>query len=464
MRSIPKEFWPDQTLSLLREGNTFISTRCEKHESPVFQTRLLFERTLCLSGKDAAKLFYDQSKFSRQSAAPSRLQKTLTGKKGVQGLDGKEHEQRKAMFMQLMSKQNIGRLITIFETHWRQKWESFSATDHVSLYDVCNIILMQAACEWSGISLEDGEVEKRTEEMVKMIESPASIGLTYIKGVWARKSAEKWALSLIDNYRSTSTQLNQNQALSVFALQKLNQRNLDREAAAVDLLNVIRPIVAIGRYICFATLAIHKNPRQATMLAQGDDTHLYKFAQEVRRFYPYFPFVAAIVKHDFEWEGFHFPEGMRVLLDLHGTNNEDSSWESPKVFNPERFADRQNSKFDYIPQGGGDYDKNHRCAGEEVTLEIMKSAIRQLVVKMQYEVDTDDTSIDFSVMPSLPKNGFMISNVKLKPDIISSETKLNEQPHTTSSKAGDAIGDNESICGEEDPGASVDSSVDNQTK
>jgi hypothetical protein len=51
------------------------------------------------------------------------------------------------------------------------------------------------------------------------------------------------------------------------------------------------------------------------------------FVQEVRRFYPFFPFVAAVVKKDFTWKGFEFKEGTLTFLDLYGTNHDPEVWE-----------------------------------------------------------------------------------------------------------------------------------------
>src|SRR5690606_8806230 len=95
------------------------------------------------------------------------------------------------------------------------------------------------------------------------------------------------------------------------------------------------------------------------------------FVQEVRRFYPFFPAAAAVVKQDFVWQGYTFPEGRRVMLDLYGTNHDPRAWESPETFSPERFSAWPDSPFTLIPQGGGDHFSGHRCAGEWMTIELM---------------------------------------------------------------------------------------------
>jgi len=109
MREIPSDRGVDSTLQLLLEGYRFITHRCERLQSNIFQTRLLFKKTICLRGEDAAKVFYDNERFCRKNAAPKRVQKTLLGEGGVQGLDGETHRQRKQVFMSLMTPENMGK-------------------------------------------------------------------------------------------------------------------------------------------------------------------------------------------------------------------------------------------------------------------------------------------------------------------------------------------------------------------
>ena len=88
MPNIPRDTGLDSTWAFLQDPYRFISTRSKFHQSPVFQTRLILQKTLCLTGAEAARLICDPDRFVRQNAAPKRLQKTLFGQDGVQGLDG----------------------------------------------------------------------------------------------------------------------------------------------------------------------------------------------------------------------------------------------------------------------------------------------------------------------------------------------------------------------------------------
>lgn len=68
--------------------------------------------------------------------------------------------------------------------------------------------------------------------------------------------------------------------------------------------------------------------------------------------------------------------------------------------------------FNFIPQGGGDYTKTHRCPGEQIVIKLMKVAVDALVNQIEYEVPDQDLRIDFSRLPALPESGFVIWGVK----------------------------------------------------
>jgi fatty-acid peroxygenase len=76
------------------------------------------------------------------------------------------------------------------------------------------------------------------------------------------------------------------------------------------------------------------------------------FTQEVRRFYPSFPAVAARVRSDFDWNGYRFPSGRRTMLDLYGTNHDVRTWDAPDAFRPERFRDATPTAYAFVPQRG----------------------------------------------------------------------------------------------------------------
>ncbi|NAW28273.1 cytochrome P450, partial [Salmonella sp. sc-h42] len=65
------------------------------------ETRLALKETTCLRGREAARVFYDETRISRAGAMPAPVRRTLLGEGGVQGLDGEAHRARKRVFMSL---------------------------------------------------------------------------------------------------------------------------------------------------------------------------------------------------------------------------------------------------------------------------------------------------------------------------------------------------------------------------
>ncbi|RBI98434.1 cytochrome P450, partial [Micromonospora provocatoris] len=178
------------------------------------------------------------------------------------------------------------------------------------------------------------------------------------------------------------------------------------------LLNVLAaPPVAVDRYVVFAAPALHDHPHWRDRLP-GDDAATEQFVQEVRRYYPFFPVAAARVRRSFTWRGYSFPQGRRVLLDLYGTNHHPDVWPEPERFRPERFAGWRDDPFGFVPQGGGDHYTGHRCAGEWITIELMKRAVTNLTGAMTYRVPPQDLALDLGAMPALPPGGLVLDGVR----------------------------------------------------
>src|SRR5699024_939553 len=182
-----------------------------------------------------------------------------------------------------------------------------------------------------------------------------------------------------------------------------------------ELVNILRPTVAVSVYIAFCALALYDFTEEKKKLeAPVNEEYYQMFVQEVRRYYPFFPMAVARVRQDFLWKGHDFKEGTLVMLDLYGTNHHPHLWEKPNEFYPERFKDWDESPFNFIPQGGGDYYMDHRCPGEWLTIEIMKASLDMMVNHMDYDVPAQDLEFSMTRMPSLPKSKFIMKNVRRK--------------------------------------------------
>jgi len=146
---------------------------------------------------------------------------------------------------------------------------------------------------------------------------------------------------------------------------------------------------------------------EAARLRDGDDRHTRAFVHEVRRFYPFTPFLGGRAVRDLIFQDTEIPVGTLVLLDVYGQDHDPALWEDPYVFRPERFLDREIGAFDLIPQGGGDPRTGHRCPGELITIALL-GTFAQRLARLNYYVPPQNLAIDLSRIPARPADGMRI--------------------------------------------------------
>ena len=151
----PQEKDLDETLALSQEGYLYIKNRMDKHKSDLFQTHLFGQEVICITGKEAAEVFYDSDRFSRKDAMPKRVQKTLTGENTIQGMDGKAHTHRKSLFMSLTSEQHPQILADLVSKEWDALVPKWQTAEKIVLFDEAKVILCKAACSWAGVPLPE---------------------------------------------------------------------------------------------------------------------------------------------------------------------------------------------------------------------------------------------------------------------------------------------------------------------
>ncbi|WP_189319264.1 cytochrome P450 [Bacillus atrophaeus] len=414
-KQVPHDKALDNSLAMMREGYLFIKNRVDRYQSDLFETRLLGQKAICMSGEEAAKVFYDPERMKRNGALPKRLLKTLFGVDAIQTMDGDAHTHRKLLFMSLMTPPHQKRLAELAMEQWLAALSKWEGAEKVELFEEAKNVLCKIACRWAGVPLEESEVKERADDFSAMVDAFGAVGPRHWKGRRARPRAEEWIRDIIENVRAGKTEAEKGTALYEMAFHtELDGSRLDTQMAAVELINVLRPIVAISTFITFSALALHNHPEYKEKLKSGNGDDLEMFVQEVRRFYPFGPFLGAQARKDFVWNQCEFKEGMLVLLDLYGTNHDARLWEDPNEFRPERFKVRNEQLFDLIPQGGGDPAKGHRCPGEGITIEVMKVTLDFLINHIEYEVPEQDLSYSLVRMPSLPESGFVMSRIRRK--------------------------------------------------
>jgi len=402
----------DDSLALLAQGYTFMARRYAALGSDMFATRLMLRRALCVRGEDAARMFYQPGRFTRRHALPATTLGLLQDFGSVMTLDGPAHHQRKAMLMSLFGPLERQRLVELAAAEWRAEFARWGQP-RVAVHDAAQEVLCRAACRWAGIQIDADEAAQRAREFGKMVAGAGSAGPRNWRGLLVRTRSEQWARALVDAVRAGRIQPPVDSPLNVIARHRDADGSLmSVKHAGVELINLLRPTVAVARYIAFGLLALHEHPQARARIAAGDDAYATWFMQEVRRYYPFIPAMGGRALHDFDWHGLQVKKGTWVLFDLYGTNHHAPLWGDPEVFRPERFERWQSSGFDFVPHGGGDPYSGHRCPGESLTGDLVKSALQLFAHEIAYEVPPQDLTVSLRRMPTMPASGFVIANVR----------------------------------------------------
>jgi fatty-acid peroxygenase len=233
--------------------------------------------------------------------------------------------------------------------------------------------------EWAGIPVGTA-APGLARDLICVVDGFGSVGRRHVLARRARRRAEQWATRVIEGVRRGSLEVPADSAVAVIATHRDEHGHLLRpRVAAVELLNVLRPTVAVAYFVAFAAQQLALDSSTAHRLRTGDDAVYESFACELRRLYPFVPMLAAKVRRRTEYHGTVLPRGRRVLLDVYGTLHDPAYWRDAELFDVDRFHDEQADPFGYFPQGGGDTAHGHRCPGERTTIELITVAARMLV-------------------------------------------------------------------------------------
>lgn len=147
----------------------------------------------------------------------------------------------------------------------------------------------------------------RANQLEALFDSAAAVGPRHWKGRLSRNNLESWLQGIISDVRNGKHKAPEETALYRMSWYRdTNGELLDTQVTAVEVLNILRPIVATAVYIVFTALALFENPIAKKKLLHAKKGYYEMFVQEVRRYYPFFPFQAARVRKDFLWKGHDF--------------------------------------------------------------------------------------------------------------------------------------------------------------
>jgi fatty-acid peroxygenase len=390
----PQHVLAERGGGVLRTGYPYLRELRRRWDASSMEIRLLGRRTTVVAGPDGARLLYDESVMRRRGAVPRALRRTLFGDGAVHGLDGDAHKRRKAIFLDLLTPA-AAKSIAESAAHWWQRVPRDPEVDPAALFDDAVLVHGAAVCEWAGVP--DGALDVGVcRDLADIVDGFGSLGRRGVRARRARKRVDRWARELVTGVRSATVSATPGTALHVLA----NHRDLDVDEAGVELVNLLRPTVAVAYFAAFAAHALGAHPELRDRLQDATDDVYEAFAHEVRRYYPFVPMLAAQVRQPTTFQGRELPIGRRVVLDVYGTLHDPELWRDPDRFDLHRFVGVEPDPYAYVPQGGGE-PTGHRCPGERVAVELIKVVARHLVTERVPVTNTDER-IPLNRLPTRP--------------------------------------------------------------
>jgi fatty-acid peroxygenase len=393
----------DQTLAVALKGYAWLpDLRRRAHGGPV-RTRIMGQPAVGICGPSAARFFYADGNLERHTALPALMVRTLFGVGAVHTLDGGPHRLRKLLFTHLLLGDGIDTLAKLAGEAFDEAAEGWRGDNPVVLFDEVARIIAWAVTRWVGVPVADSEVNALARDLVAMADGFATVGPRAARALAARQRQERRFSKIISTVRENEASP---ERLSVVAHHTDEYGLLNPRTAAVELLNIIRPTTAVAWFVAFAAHALDRWPRHVSRL-RDDDEYTRAFVHELRRFYPFAPFLGGRATRDLFFQGEPIPAGTLVLLDIYGQHHDPALWEEPYAFRPDRFLGREIGDFDLIPQGGGDPRTGHRCPGEKVTIAVLGTLVQRLA-RLNYYLPPQNPDIDLSRIPARPRSGIEI--------------------------------------------------------
>lgn len=399
---------PDSTLRLLRGGYGFLPDRRRSAGRDVVDFRLVGRRVVAASGPRWARALYDEELFEREPAMPEPVRSTLVGQGAVHTVDGAEHRHRKQAFHAALTPDHVDSLVSQVVEAWKHRAGGWSRRGTVVLFDEAARVLLDGAWTWAGLPTDAVDLDAVADDMVAMVDGFGGVGPRNVRARAARRRTERLVEGAVTRVRAGDLAVDDDSPLARMAfLTDPSGEPVPARLAAVELLNLVRPTVAVAWFVAFAAHAIHRRPDLRPLLAAGDTEQVRSVVHELRRFYPFAPFVGAVAREPMIWSGVNIEPGGLVLLDIYGQHHDATLWDHPYTFVGERFLGTEPDPFLLIPQGAGDPVIGHRCPGEPAVVALLTTVL-PLLARTRYAVPTQDLRIPLGRIPTRPADRMVL--------------------------------------------------------
>lgn len=368
----------DLAWRLWRDGYRAVPrARAGQPDRDAFHTRILGRRALVVRGSRGAREFYDSTRVMRRGAVPALVSSLIFGRGAVHGMDGADHLHRKQMFLRILDDEAVARLVDTVRRDLDEEMATWELDQTVPVFDVLVQIYGAAALAWAGVEVDPHRARTISDDLAAILDGFGVQDLAFARAWTARLRLNWWAAQQI-RWQRAGGRAPAGSALAEIAAHRGNDgRLLSPAVAGVELLNVLRPTVAVAYLGAFAVLGLGEHPDWREELAQPEaDDARRAFAHEVRRVLPFVPAIAGLARQDTEICGTPVSAGDRILLDVPGTDHDPATWRAGARCDPDQLRGREPGEFEMVPQGGGHVEHGHRCPGEPLAIALTEVTVR----------------------------------------------------------------------------------------
>src|SRR5699024_428899 len=144
----------------------------------------------------------------------------------------------------------------IFDHEWHHSLDRLRGSGRVVLHNLSQVVLTRTAVRWAGIPLQAADLPRLTTELSLMFTQVARFGPANWYAQWRRRGTERWCAEWIRQVREGQLSPAPGTAVEVLAHHRDERdRELSEEVAAVELLNILRPIAAVTLFFEIAAAA-----------------------------------------------------------------------------------------------------------------------------------------------------------------------------------------------------------------
>ena len=387
--------WVGETLAFLGDAASFFESRSRRH-GPVFKTRILGDNVVCFVGPDALSFFLDDRVFTRENSSPPHVQQ-LFHPKAVPFMDGPAFTRRKALLMQAFTPAALDQYAATIErvmNRYAARWAERRAFAWAPELGAMSLTIADALFTGADPDIDDPSLQTTFAALSRGVLSvPIDLPLTpYHQALKARDvlvarvdravAAHRQGprppslLSRLIDARDPSGDALSDEELQIEMFHFFSAYSGVYAALAWQALFLARSPEVTERLRAEVASVAPAGPLSVAALKQLP--FLDQVCKEVRRAQPIVALTFfATVKEDAEFGGCRIPKGWKAVGGLAATMQDERVFTHPERFDPDRFgaarAEDRRHDHAWVPHGGGDPTRTHRCAGEALATMMMKA-------------------------------------------------------------------------------------------